>query len=425
MKYVITNGELYHFGTPGMSWHNRNYQNKDGTWTELGKERRRKEGGMSRDEKRAMKIEKKKAKIEKKKERINRQIELNRKKEEAERLKMEAKYAKRDLHEAKHFNKIKDNLMKSGTAEDVLKYSSHFDANELDQVLNRLRAEEAVRQIAAAQKPKKKEKNAAEAINKIANIAGAAGNVITQGTNAYNSFAKVYNSLVLDKDMKLPVLDGKAKYEKEAKPGKASAEYKRLMKELGNMDFDKMDANDLSNRMKKIGLIATFENAEKGENGLNSLLGIKYTSPSAKTGNNGNQNKKPSVTSGVDGVSSAKRGETRTMPPRLTQETIARPTESTPSQEVARKHYEVTSGPRVNRIIGWGNDAIKTQRTDYSNFMKEVSATPIKSIPHTPPTDFILGYEEVPYKRITSAFRPTDFILGYEDVPTGYEKRRR
>lgn len=33
---------LIHYGTPGQKWGERNYQNPDGTYTELGKERRRK-----------------------------------------------------------------------------------------------------------------------------------------------------------------------------------------------------------------------------------------------------------------------------------------------------------------------------------------------------------------------------------------------
>lgn len=36
------NNELYHWGIDGMKWGFRRYQNEDGTYTELGKERRRK-----------------------------------------------------------------------------------------------------------------------------------------------------------------------------------------------------------------------------------------------------------------------------------------------------------------------------------------------------------------------------------------------
>lgn len=53
--------DLAHAGIIGMRWGKRRYQNDDGTYTELGKERRRKYGGMSRAEKKAAKKAKKKA----------------------------------------------------------------------------------------------------------------------------------------------------------------------------------------------------------------------------------------------------------------------------------------------------------------------------------------------------------------------------
>lgn len=41
--YIIKNGELYHYGVPGMKWGFRRYQNRDGTLTAAGKKRYDKE----------------------------------------------------------------------------------------------------------------------------------------------------------------------------------------------------------------------------------------------------------------------------------------------------------------------------------------------------------------------------------------------
>lgn len=39
MDYIIANGELYHYGTKGMKWGVRRYQNADGSLTDAGKKR--------------------------------------------------------------------------------------------------------------------------------------------------------------------------------------------------------------------------------------------------------------------------------------------------------------------------------------------------------------------------------------------------
>ena len=41
MQWTIASDELAHSGKKGMRWYHRLYQNKDGTWTALGKKRRR------------------------------------------------------------------------------------------------------------------------------------------------------------------------------------------------------------------------------------------------------------------------------------------------------------------------------------------------------------------------------------------------
>lgn len=44
----MSSDELYHFGMLGMKWGIRRFQNEDGTYTELGKQRRRKEDYSSK-----------------------------------------------------------------------------------------------------------------------------------------------------------------------------------------------------------------------------------------------------------------------------------------------------------------------------------------------------------------------------------------
>ena len=41
MEWIITTPEMSHSGVTNMHWGIRKYQNKDGSWTELGKRRRR------------------------------------------------------------------------------------------------------------------------------------------------------------------------------------------------------------------------------------------------------------------------------------------------------------------------------------------------------------------------------------------------
>lgn len=50
--YLTEEDRLVHHGIKGMKWYQRLYQNPDGTYTELGKARRRRESSYSSDHKR-------------------------------------------------------------------------------------------------------------------------------------------------------------------------------------------------------------------------------------------------------------------------------------------------------------------------------------------------------------------------------------
>ena len=80
--YIIRNGELMHWGVPGMKWGVRRYQNKDGTLTPAGKKRYDKEMEKAKAEAKVLKNkERTKAKIDKlntlKKDNEDRRIALD------------------------------------------------------------------------------------------------------------------------------------------------------------------------------------------------------------------------------------------------------------------------------------------------------------------------------------------------------------
>jgi hypothetical protein len=66
MDYIISNGELYHYGTRGMKWGKRLYQNKDGTLTPLGKKRYAKTVAKLKEQEKVVRnAERTKSKLEK------------------------------------------------------------------------------------------------------------------------------------------------------------------------------------------------------------------------------------------------------------------------------------------------------------------------------------------------------------------------
>lgn len=111
------------------------------------------------------------------------------------------------------FEAEKKKAIESGTAQDVLKFKGKLTNMELSTAVNRLNMEAQLSQINS--RTVKTGMDKAESImSKVDRVRGMA----EKGISAYNTFAKVYNSLSPDD---IPTLDGNYKDRREAREEKA------------------------------------------------------------------------------------------------------------------------------------------------------------------------------------------------------------
>lgn len=134
---------LEHYGTKGMKWGQRNYQNPDGTYTELGKKRRRvgyeKEESTKDDD--AVKIGGKAYK------------DMTRKERRA--AKKRARHNEAERKAARAFNKEKSEAISSGNLDFITKNISRFSDDELSQAMDRWKRMETIRDMERTQKESK------------------------------------------------------------------------------------------------------------------------------------------------------------------------------------------------------------------------------------------------------------------------------
>lgn len=116
---------LAHHGTKGQHWGRRNYQNYDGTWTELGKARRRAMSGAGEAARQVKKALKKTGKvtaatIRRTRKAISDASERSRERKAIRNAKKEAK-----------IQKIVAKAIRKNDINKILKYTSHMDSNQL------------------------------------------------------------------------------------------------------------------------------------------------------------------------------------------------------------------------------------------------------------------------------------------------------
>lgn len=130
---------LEHYGTKGMKWGQRNYQNPDGTYTELGKKRRR------------VGYEKEESKEEDDKVKIGGKAYKDMTRKERRAAKKRARHNEAERKAARAFNKEKSEAISSGNLDFITKNISRFSDDELSQAMDRWKRMETIRDMERTQ----------------------------------------------------------------------------------------------------------------------------------------------------------------------------------------------------------------------------------------------------------------------------------
>jgi hypothetical protein len=224
----MENNELYHFGTKGMKWGRRRYQNEDGSLTDEG----RRHYGYSL------------------KRTIQNIGEARRKKKAAKKRAQALEKARKAKAEKKAHDEARKKAVETGSAEEVLRFKNELSTKEKQDIYNRLQADENLARIAEGDARRRAEEAARNSKwNKAKNIAtkiGEAGETVEKLGKAYNQAAKVLNTF---SDTKLPLI-GEVQKSDPASVRKA----KQVLADFGDYSFTEKKA-----AIQEIQDLRTFE----------------------------------------------------------------------------------------------------------------------------------------------------------------------
>lgn len=157
-----------------------------------------------------------------------------------------ARQAKQDK---KKHEEEKQTALKKGSARDILKFKGDLTNQEMQTALGRINLEKQLFDMSA-----KETKKGMDKVNSIMNKVDQVNANVNKGVNAYNTVARINNSL---SDKKLPVLDGASKKDNTSNEKKKrlikSGSPEDIIKNFGNLDVK--DLEDISKRMSYEDLI--------------------------------------------------------------------------------------------------------------------------------------------------------------------------
>jgi hypothetical protein len=236
--------ELYHFGTKGMRWGFRRYQNEDGSLTDEG--RRHYGYGIKR--------------------KISEFKEARAKKKLAKKRAKALEAARKAKAEKKAHEEAKKKAMETGSAAEVLKFKNELTVEEKNRIASRLRADDELGRYAqndanrraeeAARNSKwNKLKRASEKLNDTADMLGKV-------SKAYNVGAKIYNAF---SDHELPIIGEKKDKDKGPDPT-VKRFVDETMEKFGDMSYEEFQKADLAEFTQLNQKISAVENiANKGK----------------------------------------------------------------------------------------------------------------------------------------------------------------
>jgi len=234
--------ELYHHGINGQKWGQRRFQNPDGSLTPAGRERYGVGEGRKNLGSRAIGVVKG----------VSKSIETYKTNKVRKANLEKARQAKAEKQEQR---KEREELLKTGSAKDILARKSEFTNQELAEAINRLRNEENLKSLL----PKEK-----TFLDKVMDAKAKADKVVgvaNTGINIWNTVAKISNSLY---GTSMKTIKEQSNDSKEVT--RAMKEAKQIMDEFKDVALDSISSKELADLVAKVSSINKMEKMAKGGN---------------------------------------------------------------------------------------------------------------------------------------------------------------